>query len=63
MASNVQRKNNPQNFALKYIQGLNAALKELGDVKNWAQAIEKDMVTVADTLEQVVRIKQSGQVP
>ena len=29
----------------------NTALKELGDVKNWASVMEKDMRTIMSTLE------------
>lgn len=39
---------------------LNDALKELGDVKNWAQVIEKDMNAVTDALEDIIN-HRAGQ--
>ena len=42
-------------------KGLNEALKELGDVKNWAQTIENDMTAVAASLETVVKLKQEDE--
>ncbi|KAJ1723650.1 hypothetical protein LPJ53_002033 [Coemansia erecta] len=35
----------------KMVDQFNASLKELGDVRNWAQVIERDMLDVAATLE------------
>ncbi|KAJ1964771.1 hypothetical protein GGI12_001214 [Dipsacomyces acuminosporus] len=35
----------------KLVDQFNGALKELGDVRNWAQVIERDMLDVAATLE------------
>lgn len=35
------------------LEGFHAALKELGDVENWAQSIEEDLRTVTATLEYV----------
>ncbi|KAJ1832895.1 hypothetical protein IWW55_006127 [Coemansia sp. RSA 2706] len=37
----------------KLVDQFNGALKELGDVQNWAQVIERDMLDVAATLEVV----------
>ncbi|KAJ2236550.1 hypothetical protein IWW45_001718, partial [Coemansia sp. RSA 485] len=37
----------------KLVDQFNDALKELGDVRNWAQVIERDMLDVAATLELV----------
>ncbi|KAJ2386702.1 hypothetical protein GGI23_006436 [Coemansia sp. RSA 2559] len=37
----------------KLVDQFNGALKELGDVRNWAQVIERDMLDVAATLELV----------
>ncbi|KAJ1646132.1 hypothetical protein J3B02_000526 [Coemansia erecta] len=37
----------------KMVDQFNDALKELGDVRNWAQVIERDMLDVAATLELV----------
>lgn len=37
----------------------NDALKELGDVKNWAQGIETDLNSISDTLGRVID-KQSS---
>ncbi|KAL1924981.1 uncharacterized protein VTP21DRAFT_4635 [Calcarisporiella thermophila] len=38
---------------LALIDGINGALKELGDVENWARVIEKDMREVVQILEDV----------
>ena len=35
------------------ISKFNTALKEMGDVENWAERLEDDMRTVVDTLEMV----------
>ncbi|PIA14538.1 hypothetical protein COEREDRAFT_46789 [Coemansia reversa NRRL 1564] len=35
----------------KLVDQFNGSLKELGDVQNWAQVIERDMLDVAATLE------------
>ncbi|KAI9502334.1 hypothetical protein GGI26_004920 [Coemansia sp. RSA 1358] len=37
----------------RLVDQFNGALKELGDVQNWAQVIERDMLDVAATLELV----------
>ncbi|KAJ1955919.1 hypothetical protein EC988_001615 [Linderina pennispora] len=37
----------------RLVDQFNGALKELGDVRNWAQVIERDMLDVAATLELV----------
>ncbi|KAJ2900013.1 hypothetical protein IWW38_000721 [Coemansia aciculifera] len=37
----------------KLVDQFNTALKELGDVSNWAHVIERDMLDVAATLELV----------
>lgn len=36
---------------LQLVDGLSGALKDLGDVQNWAQIIENDVSVIADTLE------------
>ncbi|KAJ1975553.1 hypothetical protein H4R35_003095 [Dimargaris xerosporica] len=36
---------------LRSVQQFNDALKELGDVKHWAETMERDMLEVAATLE------------
>ncbi|KAJ2448968.1 hypothetical protein EV183_005147 [Coemansia sp. RSA 2336] len=37
----------------KLVDQFNGSLKELGDVQNWAEVIERDMLDVAATLEVV----------
>jgi len=36
---------------LQLMEGFNTALKELGDVENWARTIQADMQIVSDALE------------
>ncbi|XP_013415970.1 biogenesis of lysosome-related organelles complex 1 subunit 1 isoform X3 [Lingula anatina] len=36
---------------LKLVEDFNTALKEIGDVENWARSIETDMRTVSSALE------------
>ncbi|XP_063964441.1 biogenesis of lysosome-related organelles complex 1 subunit 1-like [Lytechinus pictus] len=36
---------------LSLVENFNQALKELGDVENWARSIETDMQTIASALE------------
>uniref|UniRef100_A0A0K8TS14 Biogenesis of lysosome-related organelles complex 1 subunit 1 n=1 Tax=Tabanus bromius TaxID=304241 RepID=A0A0K8TS14_TABBR len=36
---------------LQLIEGFSGALKELGDVENWARSIEGDMRIISDSLE------------
>ena len=40
---------------LKLVEDFNTALKELGDVENWAKSIEADMRTLSSALEYVYR--------
>ena len=45
------------------IDGFNQALKEIGDVENWAQRIEADMRTIAEGLEHVHEGDIAAQAP
>ncbi|KAK7110879.1 biogenesis of lysosome-related organelles complex 1 subunit 1-like isoform X2 [Littorina saxatilis] len=40
---------------LKLIDDFNTALKEIGDVENWAKSIETDMRTISSALEYAYR--------
>eukprot|EP01096_Ripella_sp_DP13-Kostka_P000059 TRINITY_DN10079_c0_g1_i1.p1 TRINITY_DN10079_c0_g1~~TRINITY_DN10079_c0_g1_i1.p1 ORF type:complete len:146 (-),score=49.42 TRINITY_DN10079_c0_g1_i1:18-407(-) len=40
---------------MNLLESFNQSLKEIGLVDNWAKRIERDMVLVADTLEEVHR--------
>jgi len=43
---------------LTMYQGLNDAIKELGDVSNWAQSMETEMEDLAVMLDSVIQIKK-----
>ncbi|CAG8658311.1 2703_t:CDS:2 [Acaulospora morrowiae] len=46
---------------LNMLDGFNSALKELGDVQNWAEVIEKDMREIAMVLEFVHKGTMDGE--
>ena len=46
---------------IKKYNGLNSALRGLGDIRHWAQAIRKDLNEINDTLEQIVEHKKTQQ--
>jgi len=43
---------------LHLVENFNQALKELGDVENWAQSIESDMKTISSALEHAYKAGQ-----
>ncbi|KAJ3003253.1 UNVERIFIED_CONTAM: hypothetical protein HDU68_005782, partial [Siphonaria sp. JEL0065] len=46
---------------LALVTKLNSSLKELGDVENWANAIEKDVAVVVDVLKAVPKENQTAR--
>lgn len=45
---------------LNLVKTFNTTLKDLGDVKNWAKAIEDDMRTVSSTLEYTYKVNREA---
>ena len=45
---------------LNLVKAFNTTLKDLGDVKNWAKAIEDDMRTVSSTLEYTYKVNREA---
>ena len=44
------------------MDSFNTSLKELGDVKSWASAIEQDMKTVSSVLEYTYKVNKQGAI-
>ena len=51
LQNNISRLTKQTQQWISMIDSFNHALKELGDVENWARAIETDMVAIASALE------------
>ena len=45
---------------MSLVRTFNDTLKDLGDVKNWAEAIEDDMKTVSSTLEYTYKVNREA---
>uniref|UniRef100_A0A0L8GTY8 Biogenesis of lysosome-related organelles complex 1 subunit 1 n=1 Tax=Octopus bimaculoides TaxID=37653 RepID=A0A0L8GTY8_OCTBM len=46
---------------LKLVEDFNTALKEIGDVENWARNIEADMRTISSALEYAYRKTEENE--
>jgi hypothetical protein len=44
-------------------ESFNESLKELGDVENWAKQVEREMLRVAATLEQIHHLPPADAAP
>lgn len=45
---------------LNLVETFSSALKEIGDVENWARTIEGDVRTITSALESVYRVAQEN---
>ena len=59
----AQRFNTQTGQWLSTFQSFHQALKELGDVENWARTIEADMAFINSSLEQVQSAREREQPP
>ena len=61
LQESASKVNNKIDLWVKKYNGLNSALRGLGDIRHWAQAIRKDLNEINDTLEQIVEHKKTQQ--
>lgn len=61
LQSNVQTLVRQTNQWLQLTDNFNTALKEIGDVENWARSIERDMLIITGTLEAAYKASEESK--